>query len=224
LKLSDSQEDRVIKIIKKLRKATIGMADPAVSQVAAAYGKDPFLILVSCLLSLRTKDTISLPVSLRLFQLAKTPQELLAIPLAKLEKLIHPVGFYHRKARQLKTMSADLIQRFDGQVPATEQELLSLPGVGRKTANLVLGEAFGIPALCVDTHVHRVSNRLGLVKTKTPEETEFALQKVIPKKNWIEFNPLIVIWGQRICAPISPFCSKCAIYDLCPRIGVKRQR
>ncbi|PKN03406.1 hypothetical protein CVU75_02365 [Candidatus Dependentiae bacterium HGW-Dependentiae-1] len=158
MKLSDSQRDRVQKIIKKLRKATIGMSDPAVSQVVFLYGRNPFLILISCLLSLRTKDIVSLPLSLQLFQLAKTPQELLAVPRAKLEKIIHSVGFYRQKARSLHEVSAALIDRFDGRVPATEEELLSLPGVGRKTANLVLGEAFGVPAICVDTHVHKISN------------------------------------------------------------------
>ena len=224
MKLSDSQQDRAKNIVKKLRKATIGMADPAVSQVIATKGKNSFLILVSCILSLRTKDTISLPISLKLFQLAKTPQELLAIPRAKLEKLIHSVGFYRQKARQLHAISAQLIERFNGRVPATEQELLSLPGVGRKTANLVLGEAFGVPAICVDTHVHSISNRLGLVKTIKPEQTELALQKILPKRNWIEFNHLLVMWGQNVCVPVSPFCSKCAISDLCPRIGVKKSR
>ncbi len=224
MKLSDNQQDRAQKIIKILRKATISMTDPAVSQVARAFGKDPFLILISCLLSLRTKDTISLPISLKLFQLAKTPQELLVIPRIKLEKMIHSVGFYHQKARTLHAVCAALLERFDGKVPYTQAALLSLPGVGRKTANLVLAEAFGVPAICVDTHVHSISNRLGLVKTKTPEQTEMALQKILPKKNWIEYNPLLVKWGQHICVPVSPFCSRCALASLCPRIGVKKSR
>lgn len=200
------------------------MTDPAVSQVARIFDKDPFLILISCLLSLRAKDSISLPISLKLFQLAKTPQELLVIPRIKLEKMIHSVGFYHQKARTLHAVCTALLERFDGKVPATQPALLSLPGVGRKTANLVLAEAFGVPALCVDTHVHSISNRLGLVKTETPEETEFALQKILPKKNWIEYNPLLVKWGQNICVPVSPFCSRCALASLCPRIGVKKSR
>ncbi len=224
MKLSDNQRDRAQKIIKILRKATISMTDPAVSQVARIFDKDPFLILISCLLSLRAKDSISLPVSLELFQLAKTPQELFVIPRIKLEKMIHSVGFYHQKARTLHAVCAALLERFDGKVPATQEALLSLPGVGRKTANLVLAEAFGVPAICVDTHVDSISNRLGLVKKKTPEQTEMALQKILPKKNWIEYNPLLVKWGQNICVPVSPFCSRCALASLCPRIGVKKSR
>ena len=200
------------------------MVDPAVTQIVKEYGRDPFLVLVSCLLSLRTKDTVSFPASQKLFQLAKNPQQLLKIPSSQLETIIYPVGFYRQKAKQLHEMSRQLIEQFDGKVPQTEQELLSLKGVGRKTANLVLGEGFGIPAICVDTHVHRISNRLGLVKTKTPEETEVALKELLPKRYWIAYNRLLVMWGQNVCVPISPFCSRCAIYDLCQRVGVKKHR
>ena len=200
------------------------MVDPAVTQIVKEYGRDPFLVLVSCLLSLRTKDTVSFPASQKLFQLAKNPQQLLKIPSSQLETIIYPVGFYRQKAKQLHEMSRQLIEQFDGKVPQTEQELLSLKGVGRKTANLVLGEGFGIQAICVDTHVHRISNRLGLVKTKTPEETEVALKELLPKRYWIAYNRLLVMWGQNVCVPISPFCSRCAIYDLCQRVGVKKHR
>lgn len=215
---------RAIAIIKKLRDATRGMVEPAVTSIIKEYGKDPFLILTSCILSLRTKDTISLPASRRLFLLARTPQELRARALSEIEKTIYSVGFYRQKAKQLHAISSDIIEKFNGAVPQTEEELLSLPGVGRKTANLVLGEAFDIPAICVDTHVHRISNRLGLVNTKTPEETEYALKKILPPEYWIEYNKLLVMWGQNICVPITPFCSRCAVADLCPKKGVSKQR
>ncbi|TET05826.1 endonuclease III [Candidatus Dependentiae bacterium] len=200
------------------------MTQPAVSQIVAKYGRDFFLILISCLLSLRTKDTISLPISLILFQYARTPKELLKIPLKRLEKIIYSIGFYRKKARLLHSVSRDIITRFGGKVPNTLKELLSIRGVGQKTANVVLAEGFRIPAIAVDTHVHRIANRLGLVKTKTPEQTERELRKIIPKRYWIELNPLLVMWGQNICEPISPRCSQCVIAQFCPRIGVTRSR
>lgn len=200
------------------------MEQPASSVIVERYGQDPYLVLISCLLSLRTKDTVSLPASIRLFKEAKTPRQMLKVPISKIEKLIYPTGFYHRKAKILHEVSQDLLNRFKGKVPADLDQLLSIKGVGRKTANLVLGVAFNIPAICVDTHVHKVSNRLGLVKTKTTEETEMELMKILPQEYWIEYNHLIVQWGQNICVPISPFCSKCAIANLCPRVGVTKHR
>ncbi len=217
-------QNRAIKIIHILREATNVMVEPAVAQIVKKYGRDPFLILVSCLLSLRTKDTVSLPASHRLFDHAQNPKDLIALPIKKIEKIIYPVGFYRQKAQQLRGISQDIIDKFGGSVPATEHELLSLKGVGRKTMNLVLGEGFAKPAICVDTHVHRISNRLGLVKTKTPEKTEEALKKLLPQKYWTEYNRLMVMWGQNICMPVSPFVSKCAISSLCPKAGVKRLR
>ncbi len=217
-------QKRAIKIIYTLREATKGVVDPAVTQIVKQYGRDPFLVLVSCLLSLRTKDTVSLPASHRLFHVVKTPEEFLTISTKQIERIIYPVGFYRKKAKQLQAISKDLIVRYDGQVPHSESDLLSINGVGRKTMNLVRGEGFNIPAICVDTHVHRISNRLGLVKTKKPDETERELKRVLPQKYWTEYNRLMVMWGQNICVPISPFCSKCAIFDLCPKIGVKRSR
>jgi endonuclease III len=218
------KKDRALAIISILKKATKGMERPASSAIVEKYGRDPFLILVSCLLSLRTKDSVSFPASIRLFSHAKTPEQMLKVPVSKIEKLIYPTGFYHRKARLLHEVSRDLLERFEGEVPSNLDQLLSIKGVGRKTANLVLGVAFEIPAICVDTHVHRVSNRLGLVKTTTTEETEAELKKILPSQYWIEYNQLMVQWGQNICVPISPFCSKCAIAKLCPRIGVIRSR
>lgn len=218
------KKERAIRIIQILRKATQAMEQPASVNIINQYGKDPYLVLISCLLSLRTKDTVSFPASVRLFEYAKTPQQMIKIPIKTIEKLIYPTGFYHRKAALLHVVSRDLLERFNGKVPRTEQELLSIKGVGRKTANLVLGVAFDIPAICVDTHVHRVSNRLGLIKTKTVEETEIELKKILPPEYWIEYNHLMVLWGQNICVPISPKCSQCAIAKLCPRIGVTKHR
>ena len=215
---------RAIQIIKILRMATKGMLQPASTLIIDRYGKNPFLILISCILSLRTKDSVSFPASCRLFSKARSPKGMLKLSLKQIEKLIFPVGFYRTKAKSIHAICEDLLKRFDSQVPNRKDELMSLKGVGLKTANLVLGEAFDIPALCVDVHVHRISNRLGLVKTKTPEETEQALQKLLPKKYWVEYSKLIVTWGQNICVPVSPFCSICAISDMCPKIGVKRSR
>jgi endonuclease-3 len=169
-----------------------------ITTIIKEYGKDPYLILIGCLLSLRSRDVKTLPVCRELFERARTPQELLKIPLDELEKILYPLGFYRRKAATIRAVSKALLEDFSGKVPATEQELLSLPGVGRKTTNLVLAEAFGIPALCVDTHVHRLSNRFGLVKTKTPIETEYALREILPQRYWAEWNRLLVMWGQNI--------------------------
>lgn len=207
-----------------LRKTVRGFDGPAVSLVIAEYGRDPFFILVSCLLSLRTKDSISLPVSLKLFQSVKTFADLAAMPRAELEKIIYSTGFYRQKAKQLQAIAQEILLHHGGVVPHTREALLALPGVGLKTANLVLAEAFRIPALCVDIHVHRISNRLGLVTTRTPEETEQALQKVLPKEYWFEWNRLLVVFGQNICTPQSPHCSKCPLAKLCPKVGVTRSR
>lgn len=216
--------DRAIRVISILRQATKNMVEPASLSIKKQFGQDPFLVLISCLLSLRTRDTVSLPASIRLFQVAKTPEAILKIPVSQIEKLIYPCGFYRRKAKSLHDVSHNILTRFQGKVPHTEEELTSIKGVGIKTANLVLGEGFGIPAICVDTHVHKISNRLGFVTSKTPEETEQQLKELLPPEYWIEYNRLLVTWGQNICVPISPFCSKCAIADLCPRVGVARSR
>jgi endonuclease III len=215
---------RALKIIEVLREATKDMVKPAASQIVSQYGRDPYLVLISCILSLRTKDTVSFPTSQRLFQLAKNPQDMVHVPISTIEKTIYPVGFYRNKAKQIHDISADLIARFGGKVPSDEESLLSFKGVGRKTANLVLGEGFGIPAICVDTHVHRISNRLGLITTQTPEETEQELKKILPPEYWREWNYLMVMWGQNICVPVSPWCSRCPIRSLCQRVGVTQSR
>ncbi len=183
-------------LLKKLRSATKGMELPAADKIVAKYGKDPYLLLVSCILSLRTRDTVSFPASIRLFKRAKKPAQMLKLTLTQIEKLIYPVGFYKTKAKTIKAISKRLIDEYDGHVPQTLDELLGFKGVGLKTANLVLSLAFDIPALIVDTHVHRIANLVGLVQTKHADQTEAELQKVIPKKDWIEFSDLVVMYGQ----------------------------
>lgn len=222
--LRDDHITRASIIISILKDATRTMVKPASTQIIEQFGKDPFLILISCLLSLRTKDTVSLPASQRLFIVARTPQAILDLPIKTLETIIYPVAFYHKRAENLHAVSRDIRDRFNGTVPNNEAELLTINGVGRKTANLVLAEAFDMPAICVDTHVHRIANRLGLVKTKTPEQTEAALKLVVPQEQWRECNRLLVMWGQNICVPISPKCSLCPLAPLCPRIGVSTSR
>ncbi len=184
----------------------------------------PFHLLVSCIISLRTKDEVTHAASLRLFAIANNPAQLADLSAATISETIYPAGFYRNKARQLREIARILGREHAGAVPGNEQDLLALPGVGRKTANLVLGLGFGIPAICVDTHVHRISNRLGLVETGTPEATERALQRVLPRDLWIPINELLVIYGQNRCHPISPRCTSCTIDDLCPRQGVTRFR
>lgn len=215
---------RAIAIIKILRMATKGMSLPAAQLVINAYGRDPYLVLVSCLLSLRTRDNVSWPASCRLFSYANNPADMLNLPILRIQELIYPCGFYRQKAETIQAVSRELLTRFDGIVPSTFQELVSLPGVGPKSANLVLAQGFNIPAICVDVHVHRISNRLGIVQTNTVEETEVALKALLPQEYWIEYNQLLVMWGQNICVPQSPWCSRCPVFDLCERRGVRRSR
>lgn len=224
MRLGLDPSKRVKKIIQILKKTTAGMDEPASTAIVTEFGRDPFLILINAILSPRTKDSTSLSASRRLFQLAKTPKDMLRLTVKKIEKVIYPVGFYRQKARYVYKASQLIIEDFQGKVPNNQKDLMCLPGVGRKVANLILGEAFGIPAICVDTHVQTISNRLGLVHTKTPYNTEKELQKIMPQKDWIEYNTLLVKWGQNICTPILPFCSKCAISHLCPKIGVTKSR
>lgn len=219
-----AKRKRAVKIVKLLEKATHGMIEPASSSIVREFGKKPYLVLVGCMLSPRTKDSVSLPASRRLFLYAKTPQKMVKLSLATIQKLIYPVSFYRNKAKAIHKMSALLLEKFNGKVPKTEQGLLSLPGVGRKTMSLVLADGFRIPAICVDTHVHKISNRLGLVSTKTVGETEEQLKQVLPKKYWSDWNRLLVMWGQNICVPVSPKCSQCILLPICPQKGVTRHR
>lgn len=177
------------------------------SMIIHDYGKDPYHILISCLLSLRTRDIVTYPVSKELFKHVCTPYEMLKLSVAQLEKILKPLGFYKRKARILHDVSRALIDYFHGKVPNTEKELLAIKHVGRKTANLVLSMAFDIPAICVDTHVHRIANHLGLVHTKTPEQTEIALKKIVPQKYWSKINDVFVRWGQNVCKANMKMCT-----------------
>jgi endonuclease-3 len=186
--------------------------------------RDPFRILVACVISLRTKDEVTAQASARLFAVAATPESVSGLAERRIAKLIFPAGFYNIKARQIREIARRVRREHGGRVPADREALLALPGVGRKTANLVLGLGFRIPAICVDTHVHRISNRLGLVRTKTPEQTEHALEKVLPQSLWIEINDLLVTFGQNVCQPVSPWCSTCPLAERCPRVGVTRSR
>jgi len=186
--------------------------------------KDPFLTLISCLLSLRTKDEVTAKASERLFALAKTPEEMLNLKKEEIAAAIYPVGFYKRKAEQISDICRVLVEKYDSHVPDNLEELLKLRGVGRKTANIVITMGYNKPGIAVDTHVHRISNRLGLVSTKSPNQTEFALRKTLPKQYWIVFNDLLVMHGKTICTPVSPKCSICPITEYCKRAGVTRYR
>lgn len=190
----------------------------------AAQSSDPFQVLVGCLLSLRTKDETTGPAARRLFALARTPQAMLTLRARDIERAIYPVGFYRTKARTILDICRILIKRYEAKVPNDLDELLTLKGVGRKTANLVLTQGFRQPGICVDTHVHRISNRWGYVHTKDPHATEMALRRKLPPQYWIEYNDLLVAFGQTICQPTSPWCSRCPVAGVCPRRGVRRSR
>lgn len=186
--------------------------------------REPFRVLVACVISLRTKDEVTAAASARLFARAATPVTLAELDEVTIAELIYPAGFYNTKAGQIREIARRLRDQHGGAVPSDREALLALPGVGRKTANLVLGLGFGIPAICVDTHVHRISNRLGMVRTKTPEQTEHALEKVLPERLWIDINDLLVTFGQNVCHPTSPRCSICPLAERCPKVGVTRHR
>ncbi len=212
--------DRVMEILRESLKE---FTTPIVT-LYSEQKRTPYQILITTLLSLRTKDEVTAEASRRLFQRAKTPEEMLQLPEETIAKLIYPVGFYRNKAKNIREISKILLEKYGGKVPDTIEELLKLPGVGRKTANLVVTLGYNKPGICVDTHVHRITNRWGYVKTRTPEETEMALRKKLPEKYWIDINNLLVTFGQNICKPISPFCSRCPVYDYCDRVGVKKHR
>lgn len=176
---------------------------------------DPFKVLICCILSLRTNDLTTYPCSLRMLELGTTPKDFLNVDVDTLAKAIYPVGFYKNKAQQILDISKELVEKYDSKVPDSIDELIKFKGVGRKTANLVLAKGFGIPAICVDVHVHRISNRLGWVKTKTPDETEMELRKLLPKKYWLDINTILVTFGQNLCKPQKPMCNVCPIKEYC---------
>lgn len=176
---------------------------------------DPYIVLICCILSLRTNDKTTIGASKRMLELARTPLEMSKIDVETLSKAIYPVGFYQNKAKQIIDLSVELVEKYDSKVPCSIDELVKFKGVGRKTANLVLTKGFNTPAICVDVHVHRISNRLGYVETKNPDETELALRKTLPRKYWIDFNTLLVTHGQNICKPTKPKCELCSISKYC---------
>lgn len=207
-------------MLGRLRRARAAWAPTA---LAGEAGR-PFRVLVACILSLRTQDRTTLPAAARLFALAETPDAMGRLPVRAIERTIYPVGFYRTKARVLVAICRDLRERFAGQVPGDLESLLTLDGVGRKTANLVVTLGFGKPGICVDTHVHRIVNRLGWVGTRTPEQTEMALRARLPRRDWMGLNDLLVTFGQNVCTPVSPRCSQCPVRALCPRVGVTTAR
>ena len=210
----------VIEILKNEYK---NFREPIVTEIAET-DRDPYKVLIGCILSLRTKDEVTAVASERLFKIASTPEKMKELKPQKIAELIYPVGFYNTKARNIIKVSEILLDKYNGKVPDDLEELLTLPNVGRKTANLVLTVGYRKPGICVDTHVHRISNRFGFVTTKNPVETEFALRKKLPQQYWIVYNDLLVSYGQNLCKPVSPFCSKCKINKLCEKIGVEKSR
>ena len=196
---------------------------PSVSLIALKMNT-PYTVLISTLISLRTKDDVTLAASERLFSLADNPEKMLSLSDEEIEKAIYPAGFYKRKAQNIKEISKTLIEKYDGKVPSTQEELLALPGVGIKTANLTLNLGFNIDAICVDCHVHQIANRIGWIDTKTPEESVDALESIMPRRFWIPLNELLVAYGQNVCLSISPLCSECPIYKECPKKGLKYSR
>jgi endonuclease-3 len=200
-----------------------GRTLPSVSLIAQRK-EDPYRVLIATLISLRTKDEVTLAASERLFARADDPYTMLTLTEEEIETLIYPAGFYRTKAKNIRFISEVLINEHQGVVPDTQKALMALPGVGVKTANLTLNLGFGIDAICVDCHVHQIANRLGWITTKTPEESEIALMEIMPRRFWIPLNELLVRFGQVICTPVSPFCSRCPERDRCPKIGVSKSR
>ena len=202
---------------------SLGKTLPAVSLVAVEL-QDPYFVLISTVISLRTKDDVTIKASRRLFEVASTPSDMLKLSNEQIEQLIYPAGFYKRKAHQIKEISKILVEKYSGKVPSDPEALMALPGVGLKTTNLTLNLGFGIDAICVDCHVHQISNRLGWIKTKTPEESEKALMRIMPKRFWIPLNELLVSYGQEVCTSVSPKCSMCPQNANCPKVGVTKTR
>ena len=214
------RSEHIHPIVRILRKEIRQWPLPAIGH----YVETPFTVLISCILSLRTQDKTTNEASARLFAIANTPKKMLATPVRVIQQEIYPVSFYRVKARTIHAICEQLLDRLGGEVPSDLEQLLELPGVGRKTANIVVTLAFRKAGIAVDTHVHRISNRLGYVKTKSPDETEMALRKKLPRRYWIIFNDLLVAYGQNLCKPISPFCSRCKIAAYCGRVGVTTRR
>ncbi len=213
----------ISRVIGILRRESEGWNAPVVTEMAG-FSRDPYQVLIACLLSLRTKDETTGPAARRLFSLADTPEKMVTLTPAQVKKAIYPVGFYKTKAQTVLDVSQRILDVYEGRVPDDIDELLTFKGVGRKTANLVVTLGFQKPGICVDTHVHRISNRWGYVETENPEQTEMALRKSLPKRFWIGYNDLLVAFGQTLCHPTSPKCSLCPIERFCEKIGVERSR
>ena len=218
------RQEQIHAAVRILKREIRRWQEPVVGVVAKESDRDPFLILISTILSLRTKDRTTREAGDRLFAMARTPAAMLKLPLKKLERGIYPVGFYRTKAKGIHQICRRLIDEYGGIVPDSIDELVTFPGVGRKTANLVVTIGYGKPGICVDIHVHRISNRWGYIKTKTPEESEQVLRRALPKQYWIIYNDLLVPYGQNLCLPVSPLCSTCKLTELCDRVGVTRSR
>ncbi len=218
------RQDQIHAAIKIVKREIMQWQEPVVGLVARESDRDPFRILISCLLSLRTKDKTTSEASARLFTLAHTPSALLKLPLKTIERAIFPVGFYRTKAKSIHAICRRLLDVYGGRVPDSIDELVTLSGVGRKTANLVVTVGYGKPGICVDIHVHRICNRWGYIRTKTPEQSEEALRRKLPKQYWITFNDLLVPYGQNLCQPVSPHCSQCKLTEYCERVGVRKSR
>ncbi len=215
---------RVSSVMQTLARAIDAHQLPAVEKIAEESQEDPFEVLISTMLSAQTRDPVTAAAAARLFKVARTPRTMARLSVAQIQKLIYPVSFYRHKAKHVRDTCWILIDHFNGRVPGTMEELLTLPGVGRKTANLVLILSFKSRRnICVDTHVHRISNRLGWVKTATPEATEQALYKATNTRWWPLINLYLVTWGQNVCKPVYPRCGACVIRGHCPRIGVREQ-
>ena len=218
--MKDADIHHIVRILKK----ELHKGETPVVSAMAENSPDPYAILISTLLSLRTKDEVTAVAAEKLLRLAATPAEMLKIPEEKIARTIYPAGFYRNKAKTVLTASKDLIERFGSKVPDNIDDLLSIKGVGRKTDNLVVTLGYGKEGICVDTHVHRISNRLGYVRTKTPDETEMALRAKLPRKYWIDINTLMVFFGRTTCKPVSPLCSVCPLAGYCDRAGVTKSR
>lgn len=204
--------ENIDKIVEKIKNSNLPQTDFV--KMMEDF-KDPFKVLICCILSLRTNDKTTYPCSLRMLELGTIPEDFLSVDVDTLAEAIYPVGFYKNKAQQILDISRELVEKYNSKVPASIDEMVKFKGVGRKTANLVMAKGFGLPAICVDIHVHRISNRIGWVKTNTPEETEMALRKLLPEKHWLDINTILVTFGQNLCKPQRPLCDQCPICDYC---------
>ena len=218
---ADGGTDRIVRTLRTLGRAIRSMEEPAVEKISGDTREDPFRVLIATMLSAQTRDRVTAEASARLFRVARSPRTMAALPLSRIQRLIYPVSFYRIKARHVKAACRQILDRFGGRVPDRMGDLLTLPGVGRKTANLVLILSHASrDNICVDTHVHRISNRLGWVRTRTPDRTEQALYRVVPRRYWPKVNLYLVTWGQNVCRPVYPRCAACVVSAECQKIGV----